>query len=156
MRQEWGRQRARFVLRFRRGQSRHAADQGIKQESKVTQTQSTKLTGIFFIVIPILINIPYGLLIANFQYPDILRQSAGEILIKFHEGGPGLILTWWAFALAGVPLIYSTIGLHSLLDREDTPYLTVGTACGVLALVAQLVGLLRWVFVVPVLASSYV
>jgi len=100
--------------------------------------------------------LPYSLLIANFQYPDILRQSAGEILSRFHEGGPGLILTWWAFGFVGIPLIYSVIVLHSLLEREDTPYLLAGTVCGVISLFAQLVGLLRWTFVVPILANAFV
>ncbi|MFN0156489.1 MAG: DUF4386 domain-containing protein [Bacteroidota bacterium] len=118
--------------------------------------QSRKLAGIIFIVVPILINIPYGMLIAGFQYPDILRQPAGEILAKFHEGGSGLILTWWAFGFIGIPLIYPVIGLHSLLQQEDTPYLLTGTACGVISLVAQFVGLLRWTFVVPSLAEVYV
>ncbi len=122
----------------------------------MTQQQSRKLAGIIFIVIPILVNIPYGILIASFQYPDILRQPAGEILVKFHEGGSRLILTWWAFGFIGLPLIYSVIGLHSLLRRDDTPYLVVGTTCGVIALVAQFLGLLRWTFVVPSLADAYV
>ncbi len=122
----------------------------------MTQRQSRRVAGIIFIVIPILINIPYGVLIASFQYPDILRQPAGEILVKFHEGGSRLILTWWAFGFVGLPLIYPVIGLHSLLRREDTPYLVVGTTCGVIALVAQFLGLLRWTFVVPSLADAYV
>jgi hypothetical protein len=122
----------------------------------MTQRQSQKLAGIIFVVIPILINVPYGMLIANFQYPDILRQPAGEILTKFHEGGSHLILTWWIFGFVGIPLIYSVISLHSLLRREDAPYLFTGTTCGVISLIAQFIGLLRWTFVVPSLADVYV
>lgn len=122
----------------------------------MTQGQSRRLAGIIFVVIPILINVPYAMLIATFQYPDILRHPAGEILTKFHEGGPRLVLTWWAFGFVGIPLIYSVIGLHSLLRREDTPYLITGTTCGVIALLAQFLGLLRWTFVVPSLADAYV
>lgn len=122
----------------------------------MSQGQSRKLAGIIFVAIPVLINIPYAMLIATFQYPDILRHPAGEILAKFHEGGPRLVLTWWAFGIVGIPLIYSVIGLHSLLEREDTPYLMSGTICGVIALLAQFLGLLRWTFVVPTLADAYV
>lgn len=122
----------------------------------MTQNQSQKLAGILFIAVPILINLPYGLLTANFHYPNILRQPAEEILLKFHEAGPGLILTWWVFGFVGIPLIYSVIVLHSLLQREDTPYLLAGTVGGVISLFAQLVGLLRWTFVVPILADAFV
>jgi hypothetical protein len=122
----------------------------------MSQTQSQKLAGIFFVAVPILINLPYTLLIVNFQYPDILRQPASEILIRFHEAGYGLIVTWWAFGFVGLPLIYSITILHSLLQRGDTPYLTAVTVCGVISLLAQLVGLLRWTFVVPILADAFV
>jgi len=121
----------------------------------MTQRQSQKLTGIIFVLVPILINVPYGVLIATFQYPDILRQPAGEILLKFHEGGSRLILTWWVFGFIGIPLIYSVIGLHYILQREDTPYLITGTTCGVISLIAQFLGLLRWTFVVPTMAEVY-
>jgi hypothetical protein len=79
--------------------------------------------------------IPYTALTIIFEYPDILRQDTGAILTKFHEGGSQLILTWWAFAILGMPLI---------------------VAIGVIGLVAQMLGLLRWVFVVPVLANHFV
>ena len=46
----------------------------------MSENKLRKLTGIFFIVGAILVNIPYTLLIMNFDYPDILRQPAGEIL----------------------------------------------------------------------------
>jgi hypothetical protein len=121
----------------------------------MTQRQSQQLAGIIFVVVPVLINIPYSLLIADFHYPDILRQPPAEILLKFHEGGTGLILTWWAFGFIGIPLIYSLTVLHRILRREDTPYLVTGTVCGIIALIAQFVGLLRWTFVVPFLADTY-
>jgi hypothetical protein len=121
----------------------------------MTSQQSRRLAGIILIVVPILINVPYSLLISRFDYPDILRHPAGEILARFHQGGPGLIFTWWTFGIIGVPLIYPVTILHSLLKREDTPYLVTGTVFGLLSLVAQLVGLLRWTFLVPVLADAF-
>ena len=75
--------------------------------------------------------------------------------MKFREGGSRLILTWWVFGFIGIPLIYSVIGLHYILQREDTPYLITGTTCGVISLIAQFLGLLRWTFVVPTLAEVY-
>jgi hypothetical protein len=121
----------------------------------MTQRQLRLVVGAIFVAVPILINIPYTLLIVRFDYPDILRQPAGEILTRFHEGGAGLILTWWAFAIIGLPLIFSVIGLHQILHREDTPYLRAATVFGIVSCVAQMLGLLRWTFVVPILANTY-
>jgi len=42
-----------------------------------------------------------------------------------------------------------------VLEREDTPYLWSGTVSGVIGAIAQMIGLLRWTFVVPVLARIY-
>jgi hypothetical protein len=121
----------------------------------MTQHQFRKLVGWIFIAAPILINIPYTMLIMSFDYPDILRQPAGDVLTRFHEGGTGLILTWWAFAIVGLPLVFSIVGLHRILHREDTPYLPTATVLGVTSAFAQMFGLLRWTFVVPVLANTY-
>lgn len=60
------------------------------------------------------VNIPYALLISNFNYPDILREPAGVVLTKFAEGGSGLIYTWLFSALAGLPLLFATIMLGKL------------------------------------------
>lgn len=100
-------------------------------------------------------NIPYTLLIMNFNYPDILREPAGEILTRFQAGGEGLIYTWLAFAWVGIPLLFGIVMLQKILQREDTPYLRIATVAGIVGGVTQMVGLLRWTFVVPVLAATY-
>ena len=90
----------------------------------------------------------------NFEYPDILRQDPGIVLTKFHERGPGLILNWWIFAIAGVPLLiaYILIG-QGFSDRPG--FSRWMTTFGVISIIVQLIGLLRWVFVIPVIANSY-
>jgi hypothetical protein len=45
--------------------------------------------------------------------------------------------------------------LQKVMERDDTPYLRIGTVAGVIGGITQIIGLLRWVFVVPVLASVY-
>lgn len=113
-----------------------------------------KKTGILFILGAIGVFVPYTILTIIFQYPDILRKPAGTILTKFQEGGTPLILTWWAFAVLGLPLIvaYSRTGV---LLRKTHPQLSWATTIGITGLIAQMIGLLRWVFVVPVLAQDY-
>jgi len=121
----------------------------------MSETNFRKLTGIFFIVGAILVNIPYALLIINFDYPDILRQPTSEILTKFHAGGDSLIYTWLAFAWIGLPILLGAVMLKRVLEKEDSPFLETATTLGVIGFVVQLIGLLRWVFVVPVITRLF-
>lgn len=114
-----------------------------------------RLTGLAFIFGAVLINIPYTLLIASFDYPDILRAPTEEVLTRFQAGGAPLILTWLTFAWVGLPLLLGVTMLPRALDADDSPLLRTATALGVVGMVVQIVGLLRWVFVVPVLAQQY-
>ncbi|WP_128545031.1 DUF4386 domain-containing protein [Larkinella soli] len=102
-----------------------------------------------------LVLIPYTLLTLIFDYPAILRESPGVILTRFQEGGPQLIAVWWAFALTGLPLLAAFVRLGQLLENRH-PLVRLATTFGLIGGVAQIVGLLRWTFVVPVLARSYV
>jgi hypothetical protein len=118
-------------------------------------TLHQRLAGILFIIGALLVNIPYTLLIMNFDYPDILREPTGQILTRYQGGGTGLVFTWLAFAWVGLPLLFAIVMLQKVLEREDTPYLWSGTVVGVIGGIAQMIGLLRWTFVVPVLARIY-
>ena len=115
-----------------------------------------RLVGLSFILGAILINVPYFILIASFDYPDILREPTEVILTRFQAGGSSLILTWLAFAWVGLPLLFAIGMLPRVLARADIPYLGIATAIGIAGMIVQMVGLLRWVFVVPVLAQMYV
>src|SRR4051812_46113725 len=117
--------------------------------------QFRKLTGILFILGAVLVNIPYSMLIANFNYPDILREPASIILTQFQAGGASLIFTWLAFAWVGLPLIFATVMLKRVLAPEGHALLETATTFGLTGLVLAVVGLTRWVFVVPVLARLY-
>lgn len=98
---------------------------------------------------------PYTILSNIFEYPDILREAPGVVLTKFHNGGSTLIFTWLAFALMGLPLLvaYSLIGKKL---ETKFPFVRWVTTIGVVSGVLQIIGLLRWVFVVPVLATDFV
>jgi hypothetical protein len=99
--------------------------------------------------------VPYTILTITFNYPDILRQESGLILTQFQQGGAALIFTWLAFALLGFPLLvaYSLIGQKL---ESQIPDLRWVTTLGIISGVVQMIGLLRWVFVVPVLATEFV
>ena len=99
--------------------------------------------------------IPYIMLTITFEYPDILRKDTGVILDSFNKGGKKLIWTWFVFALGGITLIPAYILIGQKFE-SDSMLTRIATNIGVIGLVVQMIGLLRWTFVVPVLASSFV
>jgi len=117
--------------------------------------QFRQLTGLFFVIGAVLVNIPYTLLIINFDYPDILRAPVDQILKQFQAGGSPLIYTWLAFAWVGLPMLFGAIMLKRILEKENSLFLETATTIGVIGFVVQVIGLLRWVFVVPVIARVY-
>ncbi len=121
----------------------------------MNRLQLVRTTGLLFILLTALLNVPYALLIQNFEYDDILREPVDYVLTRFQAGGAGLILTWFAFGLAALLFIPASTLLHEVIARQDTPYLTTATSMGVLSGVLQAVGLMRWVFVIPALADLY-
>lgn len=121
-------------------------------ENSLFKTEKT--IGSLFILGGILLFIPYTILSITFEYPVILRQDVGIILTKFHEGGNALIWTWWAFAMVGLPLLPAFIMLGQTMENK-LYFVRWATYAGVISLVVQMIGLLRWTFVVPVLANNY-
>jgi len=121
-------------------------------ENPLLKTEKT--IGILLILGGILLFIPYIILSVSFEYPDILRQDTGVILTKFHQGGNKIIWTWWAFAMVGLPLLPAFILLGQKLENK-LDFVRWATYVGVISLLVQMIGLLRWTFVVPVLASNY-
>ena len=117
--------------------------------------KTNKIIGGLFIAGAIALFIPYNILIVIFEYPDILRQPTSIILTKFHEGGSMLIWTWFAFAITGIPLLPAYILLGQKLEHK-TSLARMATTIGVIGLIVQMIGLLRWTFVVPVLADTFV
>ena len=114
-----------------------------------------KTIGLLLIAGAIGVFIPYTILTLTFEYPDILRQAPGIILTRFHEGGGSLIFTWWAFAILGLPLLIAYILIGQMFESK-IGFIKWTTTIGVISGVVQIVGLLRWVFVIPVLANTYV
>jgi hypothetical protein len=109
--------------------------------------------GILLIIAPLWFNASFALLGNRFDYPDILRRPAGEILERFRAGGSALIILWWAFMLSGLLLIAVAVLLGQVLGFGGI--VPVATTFGVLAGLVQMLGLLRWVYLVPALARAY-
>ncbi len=118
-------------------------------------TANTKQIGSLLVFGAVSLLIPYTILTSIFEYPVVLRQDTATILTKFHEGGPRLIWTWFAFAMTGIPLIPAYLLIGQFVEKRTDTIRTI-TTIGIIGLVVQLIGLLRWTFVVPVIAEAYV
>jgi hypothetical protein len=109
---------------------------------------------VLLIAVPVAFNVTFTLLARSFSYPDILRQSAGAILTRFSAGGTPLVVRWWAFALTALMMVPVVVLVSSLFD--DGPVRALALATGLLSALVQTLGLMRWPFVVPLLARRYV
>jgi hypothetical protein len=115
-----------------------------------------RVTGLLFLAGALAFAIAASVLSSTFDWPDILREPANVVLPAFHDGGTSLVWTWfataWTYAVIAVPILL----LPAALGRRDDPALRVATTLGAASVLLSLVGFLRWVFVVPALARSYV
>ena len=93
---------------------------------------------------------------STFEWPDILREPAAVVLPAFVAGGSSLVWTWFATAWTYAILLVPILLLPAVLGRRSDPVLRAATYLGATSVVLALIGFLRWVFVVPPLADSYV
>ena len=113
------------------------------------------LTGVLLILTPVAFNVFFTLLSVTFEYPDILRESTGYVLRRLDAGGSSLVAIWYGFMLTAVLFVPLAVLVHKVLARWDTPYMATATAFGVLGGMVQFLGLIRWPFLVPYLADTY-
>jgi hypothetical protein len=111
------------------------------------------VTAGLLIAMPILFNLFFALLQATFDYPDILRRPPEEVLRRFAAGGPGLIALWYGFALTPALFLPAAVLLRRALGRDEAAVLALATPLAIAASLVQLLGLLRWPFLVPALAQ---
>jgi len=93
---------------------------------------------------------------STFDWPDILREPPDVVLPAFVAGGTGLVWTWFAVAWTYAILLVPMLLLPAALGRRDDPVLRAATFVGAASVLLSLIGFLRWVFVVPALADSFV
>jgi uncharacterized protein DUF4386 len=117
-------------------------------------TRSRTVTAALLIIVPVLFNVFFFLLQSTFGYPDILREPADTILRQFTAGGTSLLVIWYGFALTPALFIPAAILLRRAFTA-DSPLLALATPFAIVAGMAQVLGLLRWPFLVPGLAQAY-
>jgi hypothetical protein len=115
-----------------------------------------RTTGALFVVGAVAFAAAATVLSSTFDWPDILREPPGVVLPAFVDGGAGLVWTWfataWTYAILAVPILL----LPAVLGQRADPVLRAATYVGATSVLLSLIGFLRWVFVVPPLARSYV
>ena len=122
----------------------------------VNATTLRRTTGVLFVVGALAFAAAATALSSSFNWPDILREPADVVLPAFVAGGASLVWTWFATAWTYAILVVPMLLLPAVLGRRDDPALRAATYLGAASVLFSLIGFLRWVFVVPALARSYV
>ena len=117
--------------------------------------RGSTLTALLLIAVPIAFNLTFFLLQRAFEYPDILRQPTETILRRFKQGGAPLRRLWYAFTFSAVLFTPVPVLVQQQFEPDAPWFLVIGTVMGVLAGVVQILGLIRWPFLVPSLADLY-
>jgi Domain of unknown function (DUF4386) len=116
----------------------------------------SRTAGALLVAVPLIFTAGFTGLQMTFDYPDILRRPAGEVLTRFAAAGADLHAYWYAMMFAALLMIGGAVaaGLH--LWKRDSLLASLSITAGVLAGLVQALGLLRWVMLVPSLAAMYV
>ena len=117
---------------------------------------ASRTAGVFLVAVPLIFTAGFTGLQMTFEYPDILRHPAGEVLTRFAAAGADLHVYWYAMMFAALLMIGGTISAGLYFWKRDTLLASLSIGAGVLAGLVQALGLLRWVMLVPSLAAMYV
>ncbi|MEM9374594.1 MAG: DUF4386 family protein [Pseudomonadota bacterium] len=92
-------------------------------------------------------------LVQAFDFPDILRRSPQEILVKFHANETWVRAFYYIFAVSHLVLAAAVLVSARALKVAEGPWLTIAVAGGVAYALTQTIGFLRWPFLVPQFAD---
>jgi hypothetical protein len=115
--------------------------------------QHKTLTAWTLILAPLILVVGFASLGFTFDYPTILREPIAEVLTRFAAGGPLLIAQWYSMVFASLLFVPASLLFHQII--KNRPLAPVVTGFGVVAAVMNMLGFIRWPFLVPVLATHY-
>ena len=115
-----------------------------------------RAAGALLIIVPLVFTAGFTGLQMTFDYPDILRQPAGEVLTRFAHAGWDLHVYWYAMMAAALGMIPASVATGLALWKRDSLLASLSIAFGTVAGLVQAFGLIRWVILTPALAASYV
>ncbi|SFU03420.1 protein of unknown function [Geodermatophilus amargosae] len=108
-------------------------------------------TAALLITAAVLANVAFTGLGAVFDYPDVLKQPAGDVLASFRDS-QGAVTAWFlALALSAALLAPIAVGVGRLSTARPMRW---AVPIGMAAAAVQVVGLLRWPLLVPGWATT--
>jgi Domain of unknown function (DUF4386) len=113
-------------------------------------TNHRRVVIVLIVLAVVLANAAFVGLGSVFDYPDILQESADEILVKFRADESAIVALFITLALSAALLAPIAILLGRLAANERGRW---SIRVGVAAAVVQVIGLLRWPLIVPFLAD---
>lgn len=117
---------------------------------------TSRTAGALLVAIPLIFTAGFTGLQMTFNYPDILRRPAGEVLTRFAAAGADLHFYWYAMMFASLLMVGAAIAAGLYLWKRDNLLAALSIGAGVLAGLVQALGLMRWVMLIPSLAAMYV
>ena len=115
--------------------------------------QNRLLTAWSLILAPLILVVGFTTLGFTFDYPTVLREPVGDILTQFQEGGPALIVQWYSMVFASILFVPAALLFYQLI--KDKPLAPLITGFGVVGALMNVLGFIRWPFLVPLLAERY-
>ncbi len=110
-----------------------------------------KLTAVLLITAAITTNAAFTALGTIFNYPDILKEPADDVLAAF-RASQGAVTGWFSvMAFSAALFAPIAIGVGRLSTRRS---MGLAVPVGVAAAVVQVIGLLRWPLLVPGYAAD--
>jgi hypothetical protein len=115
------------------------------------EPRKIRTTAVLMVTAAVLLNVAFAGLGAVFDYPDVLKHPAGEVLAAFRDS-QFAVTTWFlALALGAAMLAPVAVGVGRLSGSRAMRW---AVPVGVAAAVVQVVGLLRWPLLVPGWAAA--
>lgn len=110
-----------------------------------------KLTAALLVTAAVLTNVAFTALGTVFNYPDVLKEPADEVLTAF-RASQASVTGWFALLAASAALFAPiAVGVGRLSTRRP---MRVAVPVGIAAAAVQVVGLLRWPLLVPGYAAD--
>jgi len=110
-----------------------------------------KATAALLVTAAVLMTVAFTALGTVFNYPDVLKEPAGDVLAEF-RASQAAVIGWFA-VLAGSAALFAPIavGVGRLSAR---PAMRLAVPVGIAAAAVQVIGLLRWPILVPGFAAD--
>lgn len=114
-----------------------------------------RLTGITLIFSGLITIACFELLRQAIDYPDFLRKGTGYILSTYTSVDSGVKLLWYGMFTGSIFIMTGILLFHNAAKLLKAELPLIVTATGAFAGLFNILGFIRWVFLVPHLSQIY-